>query len=168
MSAEAAHRFGVNELLFLDTEWANDRRDLVSLALVNVDGSRVLYLERDPLPSQPSAFVLSVVYPLLDRSSALPDHQFTDTLRAYVAASGVPHIHFDSQWDKVLLGQALSEWGRNLTGIPEFVSVLIERNDVRDEVEVYFKNNPEALARRHHALVDAEALRHAFVEVVDP
>ncbi len=156
-------------MLFLDTEWANDSRDLVSLALVNGDGSRVLYVERDPLPSNPSAFVRDVVYPLLDRGSvALADPALTETVRAFVAASGTPRIHFDLAWDKVLLGQAMSEWGRNLAGIPPFVPVLIERNDVRDEVELYFQNNPDASARRHHALVDAEALRHAFVEVVDP
>ena len=158
----------MSELLFLDTEWANDSRDLVSLALVNVDGSRVLYVERDPLPTNPSLFVCSVVYPLLDRGAALPDRALAEALRAYVAASDTPRIHFDSPWDKVLLGQAMSEWGRNLAGIPSFVPVLIERNDVRDEVELYFQNNPAHLARRHHALVDAEALRHAFVVVVDP
>ena len=82
-----------------------------------------------------------------------------------MAASDTPRIHFDSLWDKVQLGQAMSEWGRNPKGIPPFVPVLIDRHDVRDEVELYFQNNPDALARRHHALVDAEALRHAFVVV---
>ena len=48
-----------------------------------------------------------------------------ESARAYVAASDTPRIHFDSPWDKVLLGQAMSEWGRNLAGIPSFVPVLI-------------------------------------------
>jgi hypothetical protein len=159
----------MSELLFLDTEWANDSRDLVSLALVNVDGSQCLYLERDPLPVNPSAFARDVVYPLLERGiAARPDPAFTEALRGFVAASATPRIHFDSLWDKVLLGQAMSQWGRNMNGIPPFVPVLIDRHDVRDEVELYFQANPQALALRHHARLDAEALRRAFIEVVDP
>lgn len=160
----------MSELLFLDTEWATDAgRELVSLALVNADGCRRFYAERDPLPVVASSFVRHTVYPLLERGdSALPDHLFTERLRAFVAACNTPRIHFDALLDKVQLGQVMSEWGQNLTGIPMFVPVFIERNDIRDEVERYFQNHPAAMARRHHAGVDAEALRHAFVTVVDP
>lgn len=157
-------------LLFFDTEWATDAgRELVSLALVNADGSRCFYAERDPLPAVASTFVQHTVYPLLERGEvALPDRLFTERLRAFVTVCDNPRIHFDALLDKVLLGQAMSEWGRNLKGVPAFVPVFVERNDVRDEVGLYFQNNPEALARRHHAGVDAEALRYAFVLAVDP
>lgn len=160
----------MTELLFLDTEWATDAgRELVSLALVNADGSRRFYAERDPLPAVASSFVRKFVYSLLERGdAALPDRLFTERLRAFVASCNIPRIHFDVLSDKVLLGQAMSEWGKNLQGAPAFVPVFIERNDVRDEVELYFQNNPAALARRHHAGVDAEALRYAFVTTVDP
>jgi len=159
----------MGELLFLDTEWANDSRDLVSLALVNIDGSRRLYVERDPLPPNPSAFVLDVVYPLLDRGKwALPDPAFAAAVRAFVAASNTPRIHFDSPWDKMMLDHAMSEWGRSLAGVPPFVPVLVDRADVRDEVELYFQNTPKALEQRHHAAVDADALCRTYIEVVDP
>lgn len=159
----------MSELLFLDTEWANDSHDLVSLALINVDGSRRLHVERDPLPLNPLMFAHDVVYPLLYRgAAALLDPAFTKAVRVFVAASNTPFIHFDSPWDKVLLGHALSEWWRNLAGIPPFVPVLVDRADVGDEVELHFQNEPKAFERRHHAAVDANALRRAYVEVMDP
>lgn len=160
----------MSELLFLDTEWATDAvRGLVSLALVNADGSKHFYAERDPLPAVASSFVRHTVYPMLERGDvALPDHLFAERLRAFVASCNNPRIHFDALLDRVLLGQAMSEWGQNLRGAPAFVPVFIERNDVGEEVELYFQNNAVALARRHHAGVDAEALRYAFVAVVDP
>lgn len=150
----------MSELLFLDIEWANDAHDLVSLALINVDGSRLLYIERNPLPPNPSAFVLDVVYPLLDRgTAALTDPNFTEAMRELVAARHTPRIHFDSPWDKVLLGHAMSGWGRCLVDIPSFALVLVDRADVRDEVKLYFQNNPWTLERRHHAAVDVDAPR---------
>lgn len=158
------------DLLFLDTEWATDAsRELVSLALVNADGSRRFYAERDPLPAVASAFVRSSVYPLLERgNAALPDHQFAQELRAFIASFDHPHVHFDGQVDKVQLNQALAKFGRDKEDIPLYVPVHVSRQDVMDELERYFQNKPEALARRHHAAVDAEALRYAFVLVMDP
>jgi DNA polymerase III epsilon subunit-like protein len=46
------------------------------------------------------------------------------------------------------------------------VPVLVSRGDVLDELERYFEIHPEITARRHHARVDAEALRSAFMEVI--
>jgi len=40
--------------------------------------------------------------------------------------------------------------------------MLITFGDVQMRVEDYFVNNPLAKTRRHHAMVDAEALRWAF------
>lgn len=160
----------MSELLFLDTEWATDAgRELVSLALVNADGSKRFYAERDPLPEVASSFARQFVYPLLGRSdTALPDRVFTERLRAFVASCDNPRIHFDSQIDVVQLNQALAGFGDDKGGMPPYVPVHVSRQDVMDELERYFENNPSALARRHHAGVDAEALRHAFVAVVDP
>lgn len=43
----------------------------------------------------------------------------------------------------------------------------VSRRDVMDKLERYFENNPEALAGRHHWGAGVEALRYAFVLVVD-
>jgi hypothetical protein len=112
------------ELLLLDTEWANDAcRELVSLALVNSDGSKRFYAERDPLPGAPSPFVLSVVYPLLERGdSAIPDEAFAEKLRAFVASFDNPRIHFDLQIDKVQLAEALSGLGESNVVVLFFMS----------------------------------------------
>jgi len=47
--------------------------------------------------------------------------------------------------------------------VPVFVSDAL----VLDELERYFQTHPEALVRRHHAMVDAEALRCAYMKVLD-
>jgi hypothetical protein len=52
------------------------------------------------------------------------------------------------------------------SGISPYVHV--SRQDVMDELEHCFENNPDALARSCHASVDAEALRYAFVLVAGP
>jgi len=81
-------------LLFVDTEFADvGAQELVSLALVSETGDLEFYAERDPLPSAPTEFVRSVVYPLLNRGErALTDEQFTRELKAFlarvIAASG--------------------------------------------------------------------------------
>jgi len=154
----------MNDLLFLDTEWATDAtRELVSLALVNEDGSRRFYAERDPLPGVASSFVRSTVYPLLERGdTALPDPVFTERLRAFVASFYNPQIYFDGRIDMVQLDHALSGFGHRMGNVPPYIPVLVMRPDVIDELELYFQEHPEAMARRHHAGVDAEALRCAF------
>ncbi|WP_157480930.1 MULTISPECIES: hypothetical protein [unclassified Lysobacter] len=40
--------------------------------------------------------------------------------------------------------------------------------DVLMRVEAYFKNRPQARVLRHHAMVDAEALRWAFEGAINP
>lgn len=53
--------------LFLDCEWADIlASELVSIALVPLDGGRVFYAEREVLP-EPTPWVAAVVYPLLTR-----------------------------------------------------------------------------------------------------
>jgi hypothetical protein len=56
------------------------------LAQVNADRLWLLYVEHDPLPTNPSALVREVVYPLLDRGAvALLDPASTEALREFVA-----------------------------------------------------------------------------------
>lgn len=153
--------------LFLDTEWANDAsRELVSLALVSQDGIHRLYLERDPLPGAPSSFVSEVVYPLLERGeSAVSDPEFTRRLRSFLSGFGEPPLVLcDALMDATLMRHALVGFGRegDYGPMPEFRSAVITFGDVLDNIETYFDANPVEKASRHHAGVDAEALRWAF------
>lgn len=151
--------------LFLDTEWqSDDSRDLVSLALLSHDGRHRFYAERDPLPSDPSTFVRDVVYPLLDRgSAALPDLAFASALREFLAELDDPLVVADSPMDFRLLSIALGGFGHtDRSTPPPWRQTLALHEDVQMRIEHYFESNPSARARRHHALVDAEALRWAF------
>ncbi len=156
------------DLLFLDTEWNNDAvRELVSLALVNVDATRCFYAERAPRPGAPSSFVSKVVYPLLDGGdAALSDENFGEQLRVFVASFDHPRIHFDGAIDKRQLARALTGFGTWSGEVPAWAPVLVTRQDVLGKLEIYFDCRPERAARRHHAAVDAEALRAAYVRVV--
>lgn len=151
--------------LFLDAEWENEAsHELVSLALVSQDGRHRFYAERDPLPVAPSAFVREVVYPLLDRgSAALPDPTLTRELRAFLAQVEAPLVLADSSLDLTLLARVLSGFDQpDLAPASPYRSMLITFGDVQMRVEDYFENHPLAKMRRHHAMVDAEALRWAF------
>ena len=153
--------------LFLDTEWANDAsRELVSLALVSQDGAHRFYAERDPLPGAPSSFVRTVVYPLLERNEvALTDSEFTIKLRAFLCQFAEPPlVLYDALLDRKMLAHAIEGFGRlgNFGPIPDVRPMLVTFGDVLSNIEIYFDLHPNAKARRHHAGVDAEALRWAF------
>jgi hypothetical protein len=151
--------------LFLDTEWANDAtRELVSLAITNADGSLTFYAERDPLPAAPSTFVARVVYPLLERGqAAVPDAEFGSALRNFISTFNSPIVHFDALLDRTLLLRALTGFGQLNERDIDFQTMLVTRQDVLDRLDDYFSTHPEQNLRRHHAGVDAEALRWAFV-----
>lgn len=152
--------------LFLDTEWNNDvARELVSLALIHEDGERHFYAERYPRPEGPSSFVRSLVYPLLT-GPVLSDTEFGVQLRAFTASFGHPRVHFDGAIDQRQLTRALTGFGSWSGSVPAWEPVLITHPDVLDEQERYFATRPEAAARRHHAGVDAEALRWAWKKVI--
>lgn len=156
------------DLLFLDTEWNNDAvRELVSLALVSADATQCFYAERAPRPGAPSSFVSKVVYPLLDGGdAALSDESFGEQLRAFVASFDHPRIHFDGAIDKRQLARALTGFGTWSGEVPAWEPVLVTHQGVLGELEIYFGCRPERAARRHHAAVDAEALRAAYIRVV--
>lgn len=156
------------DLLFLDTEWNNDAvRELVSLALVSADATQCFYAERTPRPGAPSSFVSKVVYPLLDGGdAALSDESFGEQLRAFVASFDHPRIHFDGAIDKRQLARALTGFGTWSGAVPAWEPVLVTHQGVLGELEAYFDRSHEMAARRHHAAVDAEALRAAYIRVV--
>lgn len=156
--------------LFLDCEWADpfDSR-LVSLALVSQDGES-FYAERDPLPGAPSSFVREVVYPLLERGTwALPDAAFTEALRAFLSRFENPLVVADAAVDFTMLAHVLDGFGRSgLPPAPPWRPMLMTFGDVLSRIEDYFEARPEAREKRHHARVDAEALRWAFEGAMRP
>jgi hypothetical protein len=157
--------------LYLDTEWANDAaRELVSLALISDDARTQVYVERDPLPLAPSTFVREVVYPLLDRGDvAMPDEALTAQLRSAIEAADNPRVIADSPADFALLTAALGGFGRRgLPPAPPWRPTLDRSMAVALRIEEYFDTCPPAAARRHHAMVDAKALRWAVEGTLPP
>ncbi|GAC1678129.1 MAG: hypothetical protein NVS9B2_29280 [Steroidobacteraceae bacterium] len=158
--------------LFLDTEWADaEGTQLVSLALVSEDGEHVFYAERDPLPANPTPFVRDVVYPLLDRANkALDDRLFTTRLRRFLARFETPCAIYEVSTDINLFKQAMA--GFNLTGAeaaacgpaPNTLAMQIDDNGViKMIVEDWFDSHSDARVMRHHARVDAQAFRMAWL-----
>jgi len=158
--------------LFLDTEWADPQgRQLVSLALISEDGEQVFYAERDPLPAAPTGFVRDVVYPLLDRGRhAMDDRLFTTRLRRFLSGMDRPCVIFDHGGDITLLRHALS--GFELPDAKAAACGSIPRVEARNVaqdgtismlIEDWFDSHSDAKAFRHHAKIDAEALRMAYL-----
>lgn len=160
--------------LFLDTEWADPTgSELVSLALVSEDGIHRFYAERDPLPDVATDFVRSAVYPLLERGQwCMPDQAMTTGLRAFLAAVADPIVVADYPNDLALLqyvvaGFDLPDGQAAACGpIPKPVMTrMLKEGAMGMLIEDYFAGHPDAAARRHHALIDAEALRMAWLVV---
>lgn len=156
--------------LFLDTEWADAAAtELVSVGLVTENGQHSFYAEMATLPERPTGFVREVVYPLLERGdAALSPAEFTRRLRAFLLPIDHPVVLFDCAADGVFLKFALAGFGldEDMGLCPTVKLSLIGFGDVMTNVERYFHEHPDAAARRHHAGVDAEALRWGFVEAM--
>ncbi len=159
--------------LFLDCEWADHLgNELVSLALVSEDGQTRFYCEVSPLPKHPNDFVRDVVYPLLNRSHhAKQEIDLTRDLRAFLAQFRDAYVLYDYHVDGTLFRHALD--GFNLPDAalmhsppapPVVTTLIVERDAVRRQIDQYFAEHPELVQRKHHALVDAEALRWAFTK----
>ena len=150
--------------LFLDSEWANDAlRELVSLALISEDGQYVFYAERDPLPDMPSSFVRESVYPLLNRGqAAMTESAMTHALRSSLEPLGDCEIFADAQLDFSMLSRVWNGRDRTPPG-PPFRTRLAREGNLMPSVEHHFELNPDQRALRHHALVDAMALRSAWI-----
>jgi hypothetical protein len=157
--------------LFLDTEWADSNaNELVSLALVSDDGEHTFYAEREVLPASPTEFVREVVYPLLDRGpTALTDEALSMEIRTFLSRFTDAFVLFDHENDGRLLLRALSaSTGANSlepAAIEPQMTQMIRDGAFRGYYEEYFATNPWARSRRHHALVDAHALRAAWLRV---
>lgn len=159
-------------ILFLDTEWADAAgAELVSLALVSEDGLHRFYAERDPLPAAATEFVRDVVYPLLDRGeAAMSDTAMTKALRTFLTSTPDPYILADYPNDLKLVAHVLA--GFDLTDseaqacgpIPRPVMTRMLKDGLTHMVlEDWFEAHPDEQRRRHNALVDASALRMAWL-----
>lgn len=152
--------------LFLDTEWADTLgSELVSLALISADSAHHFYVERDPLPSAPTDFVRAAVYPLLDRGAyALCDEDLTRALRRFLVTFEEIVVLCDYPIDAALFQYALDGFESQAElGLRPVVQVQKVSQTVRMGVERYFQEHPDLAMRRHHAAVDAEALRYTYL-----
>lgn len=150
--------------LFLDVEWADVlASELVSMALVSLDGQHVFYAERDPLPPDPTPWVKTVVYPLLERStSAMNDAALTRHLREFLATIPEPWICYDSGHDRGLC-QFVIDGMDEVDPEGAMVEVCWQRlDDMASGCERWWKDHPEHRSQRHHARFDAMALRGAY------
>jgi 3' exoribonuclease, RNase T-like len=151
--------------VFLDTEWADEHANqLVSLALVSEDGTREYYAEVDPLPSDPKRFVVDAVYPLLERGDkALPLNEVASTVADFLITLPAPAVLADHINDLRLLRALLAgeRWERLLqSGL--IATRMIKDSRMREISDAWFCEDPARISRRHHALVDAHALRHTW------
>jgi hypothetical protein len=147
-------------LVFFDTEFSNfEQPSLISVGLASADG-RALHIELAPSPEtwtveDCSVFVRQTVLPLLT-GPALTHAQAREAALAFlrdVATDGErPLLVTDFTGDWVLLRRLVDPLPEDLAGLEArlFHDPLIERYDFG--------------GRRHHALVDAEALRWAFAQ----
>ncbi len=160
-------------LLFLDCEWADVvEAELVSIALVSEDGSRFFYAESERLPAPAPLFVQQSVYPLLERgASAMSGLALVRALRDFVGATSNPLVIADYPLDfelfrSALYGTALLASERmNLGPVPAFEIKLVTGYSLQAAIEARFSADPVMAARRHHALVDARALRAAWLSL---
>jgi len=153
--------------LFLDCEWADNRgSELVSIALVSEDGAQRFYAEVNPLPDQPTDCVRYVVYPLLEHGYwAMPRAELTRHLHAFIAPLPKPRVIYDQRNDGALFRYAMDGFAEaDADALGPYCDVaqeLVSHDVLKAQIERYFSEHPVARGRRHHAMVDAEALRWA-------
>jgi hypothetical protein len=154
--------------LFLDCEWADVlASDLVSLALVSLDLQHVFYAERDPLPVDPTLWVKTVVYPLLDRGpTAMSEAVMTRRLREFLASVERPRICYDFGADRGLCQYVINGFQTSKPDEPVPADLRWQLfEDMREPMARWWGSHPKEQARRHHALVDAHALRSACLSL---
>ena len=152
--------------LFLDVEWADVlASELVSMALVSLDDQHVFYAERDPLPEEPTPWVKTVVYPLLERGAlAMNDAALTRNLREFLAMIPDPWICYDSGHDRGLC-QFIIDGMDEVDPEGPMVEVRWQRlDDMASGCERWWKDHPEHRAQRHHARFDAMALHGGYCQ----
>lgn len=155
------------DYLFLDCEWADvTAKELVSIGLASIDGKRFFYAEVDELPPDPTPWVQSVVYPLLERGEfAMSVTTMSIRLHAFLATFERPLICYDFAMDRDLCESILQVEARaHASALKEGLKWELLR-DVTPSLKRWWEEHAEAGARRHHALVDAFALRAAYLSL---
>ena len=131
----------------------------------------MFYAERDPLPIEATDFVRHVVYPLLERGDAArTDAAMTASLRRFLSGVPDPYILADYPNDLQLVAYVLAGFdmpdseAQACGPIPRPVMTRMLKDGITQMVlEDWFEAHPDDLRRRHHALVDASALRMAWL-----
>jgi hypothetical protein len=154
-------------MLFLDVEWADVlASELVSIGLVSADLRHAFYAERNPLPAEPMPFVRAAVYPLLERGElAMADALLTSRLRTFLAAISNPTIVYDSPHDRALCQFVLDGLDEAEPNGPVPSEIQWLRLELDAARERWWRDHPEHQPRRHHAGVDALALRGAWLSL---
>jgi len=151
--------------LFLDCEWADVlASELVSIALVSLDGEHLFYAERERLPVDSTPWVAAVVYPLLQRGRyVMTDEGMSLALRTFLASVERPQICYDFGADRMLCQYVIDgfEVPEPLGPAPVDLTWRL-LTDTSSAVEQWWKAHPDARGQRHHALADAQALRGAW------
>lgn len=158
---------GINNVtdLFLDCEWADVlASELVSIGLVSADLRHTFYAERDLLPAAPTPFVRVAVYPLLERGeAAMSDALLTRRLRTFLATVPKPSIGYDSPHDRALCQFVLDGMDEPSPEGPKPSSLQWQHLELDAARERWWRDHPEHQLQRHHARVDALALRGAWL-----
>lgn len=151
--------------LFVNCGWADPHAEqLVSLARISEDGQHRVYAEVSPLPNRPTAFVQAVVYPLLEHGwMSMRAHDLTESLRRFFAQHHDPVVIFDYPDDGKLLRRAL-QGTRTPSELPIYREALVARESIFPLIERHCRERTEVAKRRHHAGVDADALRWAWCQ----
>jgi len=154
-------------LVFLDTEFTHfvdHLCELMSLGLVDYSGERELYLELSEWDrGKASAFVREVVCPLLGRDQENICTRPAAAARIsdwFAALSGPADVLSDSGRDLKLLQDLLGPMPSSIRFrlVPDQILGLVE-----DAIDEEFRQSRQ---ERHHALVDARALRGAYLKVL--
>lgn len=163
---------GVPVRVWLDCEFTNiEVPELLSVGLISEDG-RECYVELfdEGLRQRSSAFVLAHVLPLFGRVPDSRAHDYQDLccrLERFLFATGQVELLYDYTADRELLQQAFERarcW-RELEPLVSWRNVAIETcEDIsQDAMEAVFTAAEKIGLARHHALVDARALRAAHL-----
>lgn len=93
-------------------------------------------------------------------------------MRTFLAQFERPFVLFDYRTDCTLFRYALDGFDlptvilQAMPPVPSVVTTLVLREDVRSGIDRYFSNNPALADRKHHAAVDADAFRWAFIDAL--
>lgn len=150
--------------VFLDCEWADVfGRDLVSIGLVSQNGCQQFYAEREQLP-EPTPWVEQVVFPRLQRGEvALSDVSMSQALSRYLASIDTPCVCYDAARDKALCVDMLMRSQPGTAVADRLTWELL--TDTERALNQWWESHPEERPMRHHALVDAKALRAAWLSL---